>query len=187
MRLNFRQGIVRSRSLLNAPDFLAINQGTGFVSISITNPTLLVTAAHKNTNFLIEEPVSIANAWGAFAWNNRWGAPRPNPSFYLYWDINLANGAITRGYTHSAPILSATQPNIVAARDTHWFDTTNNVMKVYDGTFWTEVCRVFAGFYTPDIQSVQPMPFGSQIGVTHGAEDIKAGFIVLGNDQQGVS
>ena len=61
MKLNFRQGIVRSRSYLGNPDFLAINQATGFISINITTPTLLVTAVNANINFLIEETVDKIN------------------------------------------------------------------------------------------------------------------------------
>jgi hypothetical protein len=183
MRLNFRQGIVRARRASNQPDFLAINQGTGFISITITNPTLLVTAAHKDSNFLIQETVSVANAWGPFAWNPLWGNEPLNPSYYLYWDINLASGAITRGFTHSAPILRSTPPTTPSAKDTHWFDTSVNVMKVFDGTFWVPTCRVFAGFFTPHIQTISHMPFGSQVGLVTPEETVKAGFIVIGNDQ----
>jgi hypothetical protein len=43
-------------------------------------------------------------------------------------------------------------------------------MKVSDGTFWVPVCRVFAGSFTPGIQSLAPMPFGSQVGITDEAE-----------------
>ena len=71
MKLKFRQGIVRARvDAFGNPDFLIVNQNSGLVQINITNPTLLVTLAYKDTNFLIEE-IGTVNAWGPFDWH--WG------------------------------------------------------------------------------------------------------------------
>jgi hypothetical protein len=186
MKLNFRQGVVRSRSYLKNPDFLAINQATGFISINITTPTLLVTAVNANTNFLIEETVDKINAWGPFNWPTTWGPQTANSQYFLYWDINLATGAITYGFTHSAPIIQSNTPTFAVAEDTHWFDTSTNIMKVRQGQFWIPTCRVFAGSYSPGFQSINHMPFGSQVGITSTIDEYEAGYIVLGNDQKAI-
>ena len=156
MKLNFRQGIVRARTTAQGtPDFLSLNQGSG-IQINITNPTLLITLAHKDTNFLIEEVATAINGWGPFSWSSVWGSQPSTPIYHLYWDVNLATGEVTRGYTHSAPIVSSTNPlALLKVVGTHWFDLSTNVMKVSDGTFWVPVCRVFAGTYSPNVQSIK--------------------------------
>ena len=52
MKLNFRQGIVRSRSYLGNPDFLAINQATGFISINI----IYIPKFHMHTSPFLYKP-----------------------------------------------------------------------------------------------------------------------------------
>ena len=187
MKLNFRQGIVRARTTAQGtPDFLSLNQGSG-IQINITNPTLLITLAHKDTNFLIEEVATAINGWGPFSWSSVWGSQPSTPIYHLYWDVNLATGEVTRGYTHSAPIVSSTNPlALLKVVGTHWFDLSTNVMKVSDGTFWVPVCRVFAGTYSPNVQSISHYPFGTQVGITSDVDEHVAGFIVLGNDQKAI-
>ena len=187
MKLKFRQGIVRSRlDALSAPSFLSLNTSTGVVGINITNVTLLVTAAHKSTNFLIEEVATSSSGWGPFVWDKKWGT-QSNPVYYLYWDINLGTGAITKGYTPYAPIVSATAPTAsLKVVGTHWYDLNNNVMFVSDGTFWQSVCRVFAGTYFPGQHKISHFALGSQVGITSSTSEYLAGFIILGNDQKGL-
>lgn len=187
MKLNFRQGIVRARTTAQGtPDFLSLNQGSG-IQINITNPTLLITLAHKDTNFLIEEVATAINGWGPFSWSSAWGSQPGTPIYHLYWDVNLATGEVTRGYTHSAPVVSSTNPlALLKVVGTHWFDLSANVMKVSDGTFWVPVCRVFAGTYSPNVQSISHYQFGSQVGITSDIDEHVAGFIVLGNDQKAI-
>ena len=188
MKLNFRQGIVRARTTAQGtPDFLSLNQSSGAIQINITNPTLLITLAHKDTNFLIEEVATAINGWGPFSWSSAWGSQPGTPIYHLYWDVNLATGEVTRGYTHSAPVVSSTNPlALLKVVGTHWFDLSANVMKVSDGTFWVPVCRVFAGTYSPNVQSISHYQFGSQVGITSDIDEHVAGFIVLGNDQKAI-
>ena len=182
MRLNFRQGIARAREILGAPDFLTYNNTFSTVDVNITTPWLIVTAAFKSKNYLIEERANQSQSWGPFAWNPIWGAAPPVITYQLYWNVNLATGAVTKGYTPWAPIYSATEPTGQRI-DQHWFDTVNNVMFVWDSTAWQQVCRVFAASFGPGTLAITHRPFGSQVGITG---DFAAGYIVYGEDTKGV-
>lgn len=181
MRLNFRQGINTARINQGQPDFLAYVNG-GMLSINITTTRLLVTLAYKDQNFLIEEPTTVIQAWGPITWNSQWGAQPSVPVYHFYWDINLATGEQTRSFTHSAPIVGATTP-VRPAFDQHWFDTTVNVMKVWNGTFWVERIRVFAGSCAPSTQAIVHRPFGSQVELN---DMCAAGFVAYGNDLKAI-
>jgi len=88
-------------------------------------------------NYLYSEHQIILDAWvGPFT---------TGKNYWLYWDIDLASGVRTFGHTLCAPIAQSTPPpeNQLIA-DLHWFDTTVNKMKVYNGNSFVERLRVFA-------------------------------------------
>lgn len=182
MRLNFRQGIARARSVLGVPDFLTYNNSFSTVDVNITTPWLIASAAFKDKNYLIEERANQSQSWGPFSWDARWGAQPPVVVYQLYWDINLATGAVTKGYTPWAPTYG-TAPSLAPRIDQHWFSTIDNVMYVWDSTAWKQTCRVFAASFGPSTQVITHRHFSSQVGITG---SFLAGYITYGEDLKGV-
>lgn len=183
MRLDFRQGIARSRAHLGAPDFLTYNNTFSTVDVNITTPWLIATAAFKNQDYLIEERANQSQSWGPFSWDPRWGEAPPVVTYQLYWDINLATGAITKGYTPWAPTYGDNPP-ATPRIDQHWFDISENVMYVWDSAAWQQRCRVFAASFGPSTQVITEKPFFSQVG--YNSTEVFAGYIVYGEDSKAI-
>ena len=153
MQLDFRQGIARARTIGITPDFLSWNSVLSTIDIGITAPWLIVSAAFKTHNYLIEERGSQSQAWGPFSWNPLWGPIPTIIIWQLYWDINTATGVITKFYTPWAPITSFTTP-INPLIDQHWYSLADNIMYVWDSQFWQVKCRVFAGSFGPSLNQI---------------------------------
>jgi hypothetical protein len=189
MKFNFRQGIVRPDNDHNpSPKILERNRQFRTIDLKLSNEDCVtITAAHKGSNYLFREEVSVFKAWGPFSWSRSWGPEPENLNYFLFWDVNLSNGEVTRGYTHSAAISSYTEPaqKVVG---THWFDLTEILMKVYDGAYWLPVCRVFAGVYSPTAISnnLIEYSYGSQVGILSQENEFSAGFIVVGQDKKAI-
>ena len=158
MKLTFRQGIARHQSDINGnPTFLQRNGN--YVDLIVSpDPTVLV-YAHKNATYVVEEIRTVQNAWGPFS--------GPGTK-YLYWDVNLLNGQLTRGFT-LLPILYTSAAPVTPAVDQHWFDTIHNIMHVWNGKKWQEKIRVFAGEVTSN-SVIHPAKIGSQAGLTTACE-----------------
>jgi hypothetical protein len=156
-------------------------------------PTV-VSFAHYGANYLAEESRNVTSAWGGGV-EAVIGASKdinnsPLDKFgiqYLYWDIDLSTGAVRRGWTDKALIVSATEP-VNAPNDQHWFDLSKNVMKVRRVTgataHWLDKIRVFAGTYTAQgaIVPFVPTIIGSQVGISKG--EYSAGAILLGTNNK---
>jgi len=159
MRISYRQGLVSAQA-----DFLQIGQVNAQCVDLIVSPTPTVVALASGTkDYLISEQRTVTNAWGPFT---------GTATQYLYWEINPANGQLSRGASTLPVIASATEPPAVNGQ--MWWDQTANVMKVYNGVRWTNTLRVLAG----RLQSggiLIPEPFGSQVGLN---TPISAGFIL---------
>jgi hypothetical protein len=193
MILNFRQGIVKSFTVGGSPSFLAVN-GSYISIVFQTSPAVPVVATASfgiaptsavpqgGYDYLIQESNSVANAWGPLVWNTSWGAQPVTPAYYLYWDVDLGTGAITRGFTPWQPTYGTVEPTAPAI-DQHWYDLNVGFMKAWNGSVWVTTCRVFAGRYLGG-QNVFHEPIGSQVAVSGGS--YSAGFILLGNDQKGI-
>ena len=158
MQLNFRQGLDKAPT-----NFLGYDSIHNSVDLSTANGNLLVTAAHHTKNFLIDERNTVSSAWGPLVWNNLWGVAPGTPTYFLYWDINISTGAVTRGFTPHSTIY-ATVPPVSPLVNQHWFDITNIVMNVWDGAAWVPTIRVFAGSITGSL--ITPFIVGSQAGLT---------------------
>ena len=140
MKFGFRQGIVKcDLSAAGIPSFLQVNGN--YVQLEVNSAEsykgVLISFAHGDTNYLFEEKAQLANAWGPFS-------NESNVTYYLYWNIDLATGLVSRGQTRVRPILIGPQP-IEPANDQHWFDPASGFMKVWNGSVWAKVIRVFAG------------------------------------------
>lgn len=183
MIINFRQGIVRRQTNLTGPDFLRKNSmaGTSIDLIVSPEPTVF-TIAHYDSNYLFEETRSIIGAWGSDAIGSTNGPLSPNQTQYLYWDVSLATGELTRGWTAVPPIISATEPTNPQP-DTHWFDLLNTRMRVFrkpnptSTGSWQDKVRLFAATYDSNA-IINPFALGSQVGIT--GQDYRAGNIILG-------
>ena len=163
MRLNFRQGIVKHQTDQNGTSqFLRHDPSRKTVSIVIHDIPTLISFCHRDSNYLIEESISIDQAWVL-----------PDENAWLYWDINLQSSLVSRGTTIIKPVLLDEAPNNPIL-DQHWFDSSEMVMKVWDGNRWNEKLRVFAAHFFNG--RVIPFPVGSQVGNSD-AND--AGFILL--------
>jgi hypothetical protein len=192
MNLNFRQGIV-STSGSTVP-FLVYDQSTD--TIGINNRTqaassvgsIIVSAAYQDADYLFEQSGAETALWGPFLWDSRWGVQPANPIYYLYWDINTANGSLTYGYTPFAPISQATS----IANPTfgqHWFNPTTTTMQVWNGTVWQNVIRVLAGSFAKTFRAVSQYPIGTQVGIEYPGtlgKAVDAGYILYGIDMKAI-
>jgi len=177
MRLNFRQGLV-----IVHPNFIVYDIGHNTVDITLNpNSSITATATYKTKDFLIVEN-NDTNAWGPMVWKPTWGIQPGLITYYLYWDISLATGTVTRGYTPHQVVYS-TVPPVSTPTDQHWYDLSVNVMKVWSGTYWIPVVRVFAGKFQVGGSLVTQFEPGSQAMIT-GTFD--AGFILYGTDLRGI-
>lgn len=159
MQLFFRQGIVRYQTDVNAqPTFLQRSSPGGqYVDLIVSPDPTVIAFAHFNANYVVEEARTVRNAWGPFT---------TTQTFYLYWDINVLTGELTRGFTLHPPIYSGASPQAPVA-DQHWFDTIATCMKVWSPTSggkWVEKIRVFAGVYVSS-NFISPLALGSQAGI----------------------
>lgn len=187
MQNSFRQGIIAGSG------FLSYNGAHNAIDITISSSQVLATAAYLGVDYLIRESISVTTAWGPLVWNSNWGVAPGSPVYYLYWDINLATGIITRYFTPNAPVTSTTAPSLPTI-DQHWFNPdvgtyngipfANTGMSYWNGTAWVRCCRVFAGTYLGGSTVTAQATGSSQVGLTGGP--FFPGYILLGNDLKGI-
>lgn len=96
MRISFRQGIISHQS----GGFLSITSGN--VNIEASNKPVVVSIAHKSTNYTFVESTSVTSAWpGPFTNGTR---------YWLYWDFNPITFARTFGTTTLEPVIQSVEP-----------------------------------------------------------------------------
>lgn len=166
MKLNFRQGIIRHQTDVSGnPTFLQRATTGDFIDLIVSPDPCVLTFAHHDANYIVEELKTIKNAWG----------PITTPATrYLYWDISLLTGVLTRGMTLLPPLYSSTPP-VTPAIDQSWFDTNDNVFRVWTVQGWSDRIRLFAGYVTSGA-IIRPARIGSQAGLVG---DCEGGNIVL--------
>lgn len=164
MQVPYTQGVLRGQTVLpsNARIFLQVDGS--FIDVYVTDMKLMAVAAHKTKNYLIEEPFNVSHAWGSLPTATQ---------VYLFWDIDTATGAQSRGFTTTAPQYGASTPGTVT-NGLHFFNTTERVMYYGVSGAWVEKIRVFAGTVSAG-GVVAPNAFASQVGLTG---DTTAGYIV---------
>ena len=152
MQIDYRQGILRGQIDAVYQTKIYLQRDVNYINLNVSPTNLFVTIAHKNKNYLIQEPETVRHAWG----------PLPlHEDCLLYWDINVASGKVTRGYT-IAPFTYGMNPPVEPVLDAHWFDLANMQMNVWSGTAWVNVIRCFAGKFTK-LSAIECFPFASQI------------------------
>jgi hypothetical protein len=173
MKIPFRQGIVRYQTdTSQSPSFLYREISGNYISLYVSPISTIITFAHGDVDYLLEESCTIIHAWGPFVTGN---------NYYLYWDINVATGMRTFGYTNSAPLYGSPKP-VHPVNEQHWFDLNTNTMFYWSGMRWVECIRVFAGSYLQGANLYQNI-VGSQIGNN---TEINAGFILFDDNEKPV-
>jgi hypothetical protein len=183
MKIPFRQGIIRYQTNLSAPDFLRKTSLSGTSIDLIVSPVPTVfTIAHYGANYLFEETRTIVGAWGGGVPGSMNGPlVAVGQTQYLFWDVDLATGELTHGWTLLSPVISP-EPPPSPQNDQHWFDTANTRMRVFrqpgsSPGIWQDKVRLFAAVYDHNANII-PMPIGSQVGITGG--QWSAGNLILG-------
>lgn len=184
MNITFRQGIIRYSTSISAPQFVQKSSLTGTsVDLIVSPEPVVFTFAHYTSNYLFEESISINGAWGTGAIGSVNGPMvEIGQTQYLFWDVSLASGELTRGWT-LVPPLSGSSPPPTPVHDTHWFDTTTASMRVFrkpnpnENGYWQDKVRLFAATYSAS-GAVNPMSIGSQVGISTG--NFTAGNLILG-------
>jgi hypothetical protein len=174
MQLNFRQGLVRRQTdISSTPTFLQKTSVAGdYIDLNVSPDPTIFTIAHGNANYLVEESKSLTKAWGPLVATGQ--------TQWLYWDIDWATGALTRGFTILPPLHGA-EPPLSPAVDQHWFDLTDRVMKVWNGAKWLMKLRAFAVQYNSSAILVH-YTLGSQVGLDN--TPCTAGHIIFGNNNK---
>lgn len=174
MELNFRQGILkRQADLTNTAIFIQKSSMDGrYLDLVVSPDPTVFTVAHFEANYLIEETKSVTKAWGPME--------PTGETQYLYWDVSLLDASLTRGHTNLPPIVSNAEP-VNPQPDQHWFDTNQNVYKVFLNGKWQVRLRCFAAVYDRSAQIIA-YPLGSQVNITNGT--FAAGNIILGKNNK---
>jgi len=166
MRLNFRQGLISFQQVGSQPYFL-IPGNSNFVSLNISPAAFVATIAHGSSDYLLKFDSAIQNAWGPMigGQNN-----------YLYFQINLVSGEITRGLTALEPISSITEP-VGAAPNQMWFDLNQAVMKVRtaDGRWIVSPRLVVGVVLNGNTGTIAHYTVGSSVGLN---TESKPGFLL---------
>jgi hypothetical protein len=156
--------------------------GTSIDLNADAGPTI-ITFAHYGANYLFTESRTIIGAWGSDTQGSLNGPLQASgQTQYLYWDVNLATGQLSRGWTLVPPLSGPFEP-ANPLPDTHWYDTTLNRMRVYRkpsptaSGAWQDKIRIFAAVYNSGANIV-PYPIGSQVGINTGAH--LSGNLILG-------
>lgn len=171
MHLQFRHGIVRSQiDIAGTANFIRENGSDNrYIDLVCDNGPFIFTIAHSNNDYLIEINKTFPRAWGP--------VPATGQTQYLYIDVSLLDATLTYSFTTVFPYHGPTAP-ISPVQDQHWFDTTNFLMKVWNGHKWMVKLRVFVGSYN-NSAVLTPLPRGSSVGLNTACN---AGNILLGRN-----
>lgn len=168
MELNFRQGIVRYQTdISGTPAALIKNDDDPrYIDLVISPDPTVLTFAYGTENYTVEENRTITRAWGPFNFP---------VNYYLYWDVDLVTGELSRGQTQFPVLVQVDEPT-VKREDQHWYNTDDMKMYVYDSNNarWLPKLRVFAGTFNSSA-ILEHEPLGSQVGVD---ETINSGYIL---------
>lgn len=155
MKINFRQGIISSQvDGTGQPFYLVASATPNFVDLNVSPTPCAVTFVHGSSDYLQVFSSAVAPAWG----------PVPTGTSYLYWDIDLLTAVVSYGLTTLEPVASTVEPVSPPAplgqAVYHWFDMNVNTMKIWTGTKWRAVVRVFAGRVNGSTVSITMEPLG---------------------------
>jgi hypothetical protein len=174
-KISFRQGIVRHQTdTAGNPVFL--NKVGNYVDLVVSPDPTIISFVHDDSDYLYTEHVSVSQAWGPVA---------TGLTTWLYWDLALDSGELSRGLTTLEPIESAARPPNPATGQM-WYNSQKNTWFVWNGSRFVEVVRVFAAkvvggtsFQSMSIDS--PTYTGAQTGLT---SKRRVGSLVYGKNKK---
>ena len=171
MIVDVKQGVIRpyyiGKNWQDIPTYLQVKNRSVIINTN-SNDYVILSFSHGSANYLFMED-EITEAWT--------NLPSSSP-IWLYWDIDLYTGKRTFGYTNIKP----SSGNILPEEpflDQHFFDLTDNTMKVWSGAAWEEKIRLFATEYNGGQTAKITRPFrvnNSQVGLNRSCE---AGYILF--------
>lgn len=172
MKASFRQGILSAKIDNGLPNFLSLTSVSSnrYVHHLAAEVATTLNFAHKHANYLVKVKELQNNAWGPFA-----SVAQPR---WLYWDLSLVDGKLTRGSTTLLPLFQTEAP-LNPLNGQHWFDLTATTMKVWSDTSWVEYARVFA--CKLQNSTITYFPFGSQVNLN---QEIDLGYILFDVDKK---
>jgi len=154
MKVSFRQGLVRYQTdIASTPTFLIQSNGGQNIDLIVSPDPTIITFAHKESDYLIEETQNVPSAWIGFTSGN---------DYWLYVDIDMMTGLRSFGHTTIEPVFGPTSPPQLVNQ--MWFDTSSTQMKLWNGYRWTTVIRVVVSKYDNG-SVIQPKTIGSQVGL----------------------
>ena len=146
MYVEFRQGIIKAPT-----QFLMYYQDN--IRINTTDSDISITVSHGTSEYLISEPKRNSTL---IAWVGPFNALVEN---WLFWDIDTKSTQLSYVSTTIPPLYQSSSPLLPVA-NTHWFNTSDNIMRVWNGTSWIEKIRVYAGKLSNNIL-LELAPVGS--------------------------
>ena len=180
-RVQFRQGIISypRSDASNEQEFLRARGSAVDLTLNFgtSSKSVLLTFIHGDADYLFAETRNIDSAWSGLTGSS---------VHYLFWELDLDTGRLSRGHTTLEPIISSRQPRRQQRQmGQMWFDTKKNQWFEYSSSTWLPVIRVFAAKYvnqsrfesmsinSPDLFS------GTQIGSLSGQRSARnVGFLV---------
>lgn len=145
MQFGYFQGIINAQT--KPLEFLQLSGNT--VILLASKVPVELNFAHGPANYAITIKTDVTSAWTGF-----------NSVAWLYWDIDLETSALTYGFSNYAPKYGTAYPSSPQVGQ-HFFDTLKNKMYFWNGEFWIEVVRLFAGQINNG--KVMPNAFSSQV------------------------
>lgn len=174
-RLTFRQGIASHQTDTNFnPVFLDVT--AGYVDLVVSPDPTIIAFVHDDSDYLYTESVSVSQAWGPLA---------SGVTSWLYWDLDLVDGTLTRAITTFEPVES-NNPPLNPGLDQMWYRPSKKTWYTWNGARFQEVVRVFAGAVIGGtvLQSMSinsPRFTGSQVGLTTTS---RVGSLVFGKNKK---
>jgi hypothetical protein len=173
MRIPYSQGVYKGAVSGQDLIYLEIEGGGEAINIHAAETSLVAVICHRDRNYLIEERGHVDLAWIGLV---------DNIDYWLYWDVNIVTGRVTRGWTVLEPVVANVAPGQgLQVEDQHWFDTVTKTTFVWtkvstgpDVFEWKEKIRVFAGRYDNGT-TIVPYPFETQGDQN---DEVEAGYIL---------
>lgn len=161
-RVNFRQGILTHPINPTSGDQLFLTRNGTSVDLNVVNQDLVTVAfIHGDADYLYTEAKSIEAAWTDISTTS---------TSWLYWEISLSVGEISRKSTLLEPIESPNKPSNASVGQL-WFNTTTRKWGEFNGSTFREVVVVFAaklasGVTFESMSMDSPLFTGTQVGIT---------------------
>lgn len=170
-RITFRQGIVtHPKNTISGEQTFLRKTGDNVdlvIDVNTSSEPISVAFAHEDTDYLYTETLAVDSAWTDIV---------AGQDYWLYWDINLTTGHLSRGSTTLEPMYQPTQPSAAQRIDGQmWYNTNTNVFSVWQGSVWIEIVRVMAArvsngtqFQSLSINANANEFSGTQVGIFAG-------------------